>query len=193
MTSVDDCITCPAGSFCPVGSENATLCAPGTVNADSGADKCSPCAAGTFQANSGNVSCEACSPGYYCTEGSAAPLPCPGGYAVRSESLGVVIERAVHRLPSGYILRRRLCGGDGLRTGFLRRYCGKRDVRPVRGGYIPGRGGPDFLQGLFGRGLLSHGRLQHPRSLVRAIKPTRPTLCVPVSGVGGVANAVSYC
>ena len=37
------------------------------------------CSAGTFQDLEGNVTCKACTPGYYCAEGSAAPLPCPGG------------------------------------------------------------------------------------------------------------------
>lgn len=40
---------------------------------------CSNCAAGTFQANARSTACETCIAGYYCAEGSASPLPCPGG------------------------------------------------------------------------------------------------------------------
>ena len=30
MTSAEQCLTCPVGTFCPVGSATASLCAPGT-------------------------------------------------------------------------------------------------------------------------------------------------------------------
>ena len=48
MTSSDDCITCPAGTFCPTGSDNATDCAPGTFNAKEGQAKCESCPAGEY-------------------------------------------------------------------------------------------------------------------------------------------------
>ena len=31
MTSENDCIICPPGTFCPVGSEVQTDCSPGTI------------------------------------------------------------------------------------------------------------------------------------------------------------------
>ena len=37
------------------------------------------CVAGKYQDLEGNVTCKVCPGGYYCAEGSAAPLPCPGG------------------------------------------------------------------------------------------------------------------
>ena len=41
--------------------------------------RCTPCPGGSFQAQSGQTACEACTSGRYCTEASAAPLPCAGG------------------------------------------------------------------------------------------------------------------
>ena len=79
MTSVADCVICPIGTFCSVGSETPTGCAPGTYNNQLNASTCASCAPGTFQAAAGSTACETCTAGYYCTEGSAAPLPCPGG------------------------------------------------------------------------------------------------------------------
>ena len=79
MTSADDCLECGVGTFCPVGSANATLCAPGTVNPLVKQESCVRCAPGTYQDLEGNTTCKDCSDGHYCAEGSAAPLPCPGG------------------------------------------------------------------------------------------------------------------
>ena len=79
MTSEDDCVICPAGTFCSVGSETPTDCAPGTYNDQLNASTCVNCAPGSFQDAAGSTLCKTCTPGYYCAEGSAAPLPCPGG------------------------------------------------------------------------------------------------------------------
>ena len=53
-------------------------CLPGTFSV-TGTGTCTACSAGTFQAVAGSTACDTCTPGYYCAEGSAAPLPCPGG------------------------------------------------------------------------------------------------------------------
>ena len=79
MTSVDQCIVCPSGTFCPVGSDIPTNCAPGTFNDGPGNETCANCEAGSFQDASGKTACKSCTQGYYCASGSAAPLPCPGG------------------------------------------------------------------------------------------------------------------
>ena len=54
-------------------------CAPGTYDAGTASHDCTRCAPGTYQDLEGNTTCKDCTPGYYCAEGSAAPLPCPGG------------------------------------------------------------------------------------------------------------------
>ena len=79
MTSEDDCIACSNGTFCPVGSTNATLCAAGTYNAFERRIKCDKCAAGTYQDAEGATVCKECDAGAYCKEGASAPLPCPAG------------------------------------------------------------------------------------------------------------------
>jgi hypothetical protein len=63
MTSVNDCVICPTGTFCSVGSETPTDCAPGTYNDQLNASTCFNCVAGTFQAVAGSTACEACTPG----------------------------------------------------------------------------------------------------------------------------------
>ena len=68
MMSETDCLECGVGTFCPVGSANATLCAPGTVNPLVGQESCVRCTAGTYQDLEGNTTCK----------------PCPGGCASAS-------------------------------------------------------------------------------------------------------------
>ena len=63
MDSESDCIICPEGTFCPVGSALAQPCAPGTYNAQSQQETCAKCAAGTFQALEGQTACDACTAG----------------------------------------------------------------------------------------------------------------------------------
>lgn len=63
-------------------------CRPGTYE-DQGA--CIPCSAGSFQNWTAQTECRTCTNGYYCTTGSAAPLPCPGGTTTRT---GIVMTSA---------------------------------------------------------------------------------------------------
>ena len=70
---------CPEGTFCSVGSDAPTPCAPGTFNAQTNATTCVKCEAGSYQDTEGATSCITCPGGYYCEEGVAAALPCPAG------------------------------------------------------------------------------------------------------------------
>ncbi|KOO34597.1 mastigoneme-like protein [Chrysochromulina tobinii] len=79
MTSANQCVDCPVGTSCSVGSAEAVLCAPGTYNNQSRQETCVKCAPGSFQDEAGQTSCKNCTQGYYCAEGAAAALPCPGG------------------------------------------------------------------------------------------------------------------
>ena len=45
MTSADDCVICPVGTYCSVGSETPTDCAPGTYNDQTNASMCVNCGA----------------------------------------------------------------------------------------------------------------------------------------------------
>lgn len=88
------CFTCPAGSYCPLGSTNATLCPKGSFSS-AGASNCTLCPAGTFSSTIGSTSCQQCPGGHYCPagtslraglncgkgnycpDGSGTPTPCP--------------------------------------------------------------------------------------------------------------------
>jgi hypothetical protein len=87
-------VLCPAGSYCPLSSINATLCPKGSYST-AGASNCAPCPAGTFTSATGSISCQQCpgghfcptntsswarlncGRGFYCPEGSGSPTPCP--------------------------------------------------------------------------------------------------------------------
>ena len=87
-------VICPAGSYCPLSSINATLCPKGFYS-NAGASTCTPCLSGTFAPATGSTSCQKCPGGHfcpagtsswaylncgrgnYCPDGSGAPTPCP--------------------------------------------------------------------------------------------------------------------
>ena len=78
-----ECEVCAPGWYnARVGSNSSRdcrLCRPGTFSGREGSPLCAPCDPGSFQNDAGATECKVCSDGYYCTLGSAAPLPCPGG------------------------------------------------------------------------------------------------------------------
>ena len=59
MTDVSECVVCPEGTFCSVGSAEATDCAPGTYNDKTEQETCKNCDPGTFQAVAGQTVCDA--------------------------------------------------------------------------------------------------------------------------------------
>ena len=63
MDHEDDCIDCLEGTFCPVGSDVAQPCAPGTYNAQPMQESCLKCDAGTFQELEGQTACDECTEG----------------------------------------------------------------------------------------------------------------------------------
>ena len=87
-------VLCPAGSYCPLSSINATLCPKGSFS-NAGASNCTLCPAGTSTSSVGSTSCQQCPGGHYCPagtsswarlncgrgsycpDGSGAPTPCP--------------------------------------------------------------------------------------------------------------------
>ena len=87
-------VLCPAGSYCPLSSTNATLCPKGSFS-NAGAASCTLCPAGTFTSSTGSTLCQPCPGGHccpagtsswahlncgrgnYCPDCSGAPTPCP--------------------------------------------------------------------------------------------------------------------
>ena len=59
------CVPCAKGSYNPLDQTEA--------------EECELCDAGSYQDETGTTVCKPCTPGYYCAEGAAAALPCPGG------------------------------------------------------------------------------------------------------------------
>ena len=107
--SVTDGVTgggeCPSGFYCPVGSQNATACPPGTYSAVSGAenvtDSCVVCPERMFCGGYGLSSPSGvCDSGYYCPLGQTVSRPsefvCPAGYFCPAGSSEPI------RCPSGF-------------------------------------------------------------------------------------------
>lgn len=87
MTSVDECVLCPIGTSCSVGSLVASSCTPGTFNPYTNASTCMRCPAGQYQDEEGRSACKACDEGHFCPMGAAAPLPCTSGRFTSSTNL----------------------------------------------------------------------------------------------------------
>lgn len=64
-------VLCPAGSFCPLGSINATLCPKGTFS-NAGAANFTLCPPGTFASAIGSTLCQQCPGGHYCPAGTSS-------------------------------------------------------------------------------------------------------------------------
>ncbi|KAJ6656075.1 hypothetical protein lerEdw1_004481 [Lerista edwardsae] len=86
-TGVKLCLKCPAGYFCPRGSNYPSPCLPGTYNPLQGQDEpedCSVCPAGKACTQAGLAKPDSeCMPGYVCPVGSSSPHApsnaCPPG------------------------------------------------------------------------------------------------------------------
>ncbi|MEC7000996.1 MAG: hypothetical protein VXX04_04070, partial [Actinomycetota bacterium] len=79
LTSVEECTVTEPGFFSPTGSTEQAPCAAGTYAPTSRSGACIKCVAGEYQDVEGATACKPCTDGYYCAEGAAAALPCPGG------------------------------------------------------------------------------------------------------------------
>ena len=82
-----DCVICPAGTSCSVGSNQPTRCLPGSVAPNAQQQTCDLCENGKFQRSYEQTACETCIPGFYCKEGAAEPVPCPAGHVGNATGL----------------------------------------------------------------------------------------------------------
>ncbi|KAM8989363.1 uncharacterized protein PRD47_016786 [Ara ararauna] len=85
---------CPAGHFCPSGTEYPVPCPPGSLSSMVGLEaegQCQPCPAGRYCSGAGlsdPAQTSPCNAGYVCLEGNSAPCPsdgirgyrCPSGF-----------------------------------------------------------------------------------------------------------------
>ena len=79
LSSLDECITCPAGTSCSVGSPVPTLCLPGSFASHAKQATCELCPGGKFTSTLGNTACDECIRGSFCPNGTANPVACPAG------------------------------------------------------------------------------------------------------------------
>ena len=56
MVDVLQCVTCAAGTYCPVGASQQTSCSPGSVAVLPGQASCEPCVAGSYQVHAPTAS-----------------------------------------------------------------------------------------------------------------------------------------
>eukprot|EP01022_Parablepharisma_sp_SALTPOND_P023128 TRINITY_DN47_c0_g6_i1.p1 TRINITY_DN47_c0_g6~~TRINITY_DN47_c0_g6_i1.p1 ORF type:complete len:4331 (-),score=484.04 TRINITY_DN47_c0_g6_i1:2741-15733(-) len=81
-SSSGDCLSCPAGNYCPSGTGEPIMCSAGYYCGANSGTETSKCNAGTYASVSKTTQqseCITCPAGHYCLEGSTAPTPCPSG------------------------------------------------------------------------------------------------------------------
>ena len=100
VSASDECVACPAGTSCSVGSAEPTPCLPGSFAALAKVQSCELCAAGQYQDSYGQTACVMCTPGYYCERGTAKPTPCPGGTS--SDAVGATSADACAPVKPGF-------------------------------------------------------------------------------------------
>jgi len=121
---------CFAGSFCPLGSKEPSVCPVG--NYCPSGDRRWPCPPGTAGNETGlaSPSCSGlCPPGTYCPAGSLAPRRCPGG--TYGQTRGLPSPACSGPCPEGFFCpegaaqpRKDECGGPGV-------YCPRGSPAPV--------------------------------------------------------------
>ena len=79
LSQSSECQRAKPGFFAVTGSLQEAECSPGTFTDVVGEASCTRCAPGKYQVVAGTTRCNECTAGYYCEEGAAAALPCPGG------------------------------------------------------------------------------------------------------------------
>ena len=100
LSSLDECVICPAGTSCSVGTDKPVPCLPGSFSAASQASTCDLCPAGKFQRLYGQTACIPCTPGFYCRAGAAEPTPCPAGTV--GNATGLYSENQCTYVPAGF-------------------------------------------------------------------------------------------
>ncbi|KAL8271281.1 hypothetical protein Esti_004796 [Eimeria stiedai] len=108
--SGDECVECPAGSFCPHSTSTPIPCLAGMLCAETGLHAAKgQCPAGKFckLGDNDKIQEQVCRSGAYCPEGSPGPLLCPiGKYSSTSEAVN---DASCIECPAG-----RYCGAPGV-------------------------------------------------------------------------------
>ena len=140
LSSLDQCLGCPAGTYCGLGSNEPTPCPSGTFNSQSRSSRCTECPDGTTTVGTGTTSLEGCvcKVGQYDTDPVANATQCAEcEYAstdCREVGAGVTLETLP--LKQGYW--RASARSDLLRLCFSDFCEGGSEGSCVPGGYCNG-------------------------------------------------------
>ena len=133
MTSVEQCVLCPKGTFCSVGSAEPTPCLPGSFNQHTNATTCSLCAAGTYQSDRSATACSTCVLGHYCAQGAVKPVPCASG--TFGGSTGLESAGQCEPCPQGHYCGLGSVQPQGCDTGSFSDSPGQALCTPCKAGY----------------------------------------------------------
>ncbi|XP_014845642.1 PREDICTED: uncharacterized protein LOC106919650 isoform X3 [Poecilia mexicana] len=128
----EDCLTCPEGSFCQLGTSKPSPCPPSSFRRLKGGrrlEDCSPCPAGYFCPYSATINPRVCGAGSYSDEGSVECSPCLQGHYCSNETTSEEAMLSVMVCPPGFLCSQGLAR-DPQRSATL---C-------PRGFYCPGGG-----------------------------------------------------
>ncbi|MEQ2279189.1 hypothetical protein AMECASPLE_006848 [Ameca splendens] len=128
----EDCLICPEGSFCQLGTSKPSPCPPSLFRHLKGGRKledCSPCPAGYFCPYSATINPRVCGAGSYSDEGSAECSPCLQGHYCSNDTTSKEAMLSVMVCPPGFLCSQGLAR-DPQRSATL---C-------PRGFYCPGGG-----------------------------------------------------
>ena len=160
-----ECIGCPAGTSCSVGSAEPFDCLPGSFGATSRMERCDLCPAGKFTSDTRRTACDECTSGYICAEGSSTPVPCMGGTHVNQTVLNLV----------GFLSSLDECVACGVGT-----FCpvGSSEATPCQ----PGSFNP--MEGQRTCGACEAGKYQSGLGATACIDCTRGSYCPPGAATG---------
>ncbi|XP_038155551.1 uncharacterized protein LOC119792815 [Cyprinodon tularosa] len=129
---IEDCLICPEGSFCQMGTSKPSPCPPSSFRRLKGGrrlEDCPPCPAGYFCPHSATIYPRVCGAGSYSDEGSVECSPCLQGHYCSNETTSEEAMLSVMVCPPGFLCSQGLAR-DPQRSATL---C-------PRGFYCPGGG-----------------------------------------------------
>ena len=121
--------TCPAGYYCPEGSDSPVACPAGQFTQIPGQFECDLCPAGFYcVGDRTNVEPIDCPPGHYCPSGTFEPFRCPNGTFTYENETNLEIDDECRPCPAGQYCRHGFVSGE-CSAGY---YClaGSEDYTP---------------------------------------------------------------
>ena len=105
--------TCPAGYYCPEGSDAPVACPQGQFTEVPGQSLCDLCPAGFYCiGDRDNVQPIDCTPGHYCPAGTFDPYRCPNGTYTYDNETNLEVVDECRPCPAGYYCRHGFVSGN---------------------------------------------------------------------------------